>query len=146
MPNALYYISLKLILRRADGKILGLKEYQGSYAGWYDLPGGRIAESEFKVPFVDILKREIQEELGNIKCKINPTPVAVGRHLTLAKFSKMGKDVPVFYLFFEGEYRSGKPKISDEHSELAWLDLGKPEKHFKSGLLDGLRIYLKGKK
>ncbi|HLD61997.1 MAG TPA: NUDIX domain-containing protein [Patescibacteria group bacterium] len=146
MPNHdLYQISLKVILKNKAGEILLLKSNEdGSYAGFYDFPGGRISIDEFSVSFEDVVKREVEEEIGNIDYKLNSKPVAIGRYLLPAKFNHSGKDIHVLYIFFEAQYESGDIKISDEHEDHLWLNLSNQplDKFFKSGILDGIKMYL----
>ncbi len=113
-----YQVSLKVFLKNQSGEVLILKaRSDGSMAGFYDLPGGRIDEDEFIMPFAEIIAREIKEEIGGgIKIKINPRPVAVGRHLVPAHLTKSKeKDLHILGLFFEAEYLSGNIGISTEH-------------------------------
>ncbi len=141
----LYQISLKVILKNKLGEALILKaDLNGSYAGFYDLPGGRISIDEFSVPFEEVVKREVEEEIGNIDYKINPKPVAIGRYIIPAKFNRPKKDIHVLYIFFEAQYENGDIKISDEHDDHLWLNLSnqKLKKYFKSGILDGIKMYL----
>lgn len=141
----LYQISLKVILKNSQGEILGLKAADnGSYAGYYDLPGGRIDTDEFTTNFADIIAREVTEEIGNITYSLQPKPVAVGRHLLPARMTEHKKDIPVLYLFFEAQYISGEIKISDEHTAPAWLDIQTINlgDFFKSGILEGITMYL----
>ena len=141
----LYQISLKLFLKRNDGKILALKAVDdGSYAGFYDLPGGRIDMDEFGKDFSEIIAREVAEEIGNVEFQLRQKPVAAGRHLIPASMTGSGKDVHVLYLFFEAKYLSGELKISSEHAGYQWLDLAviDPSEYFTSGILEGVRMYL----
>jgi 8-oxo-dGTP diphosphatase len=140
-----YQVSLKLFLKNKKGEVLVLKAVDnGSFAGYYDLPGGRIHTDEFKTDFIDILKREVKEEIGNLNFNINNKPAAVGRHLISASVSKSGKDIHVLYIFFEAEYLEGDVVISDEHTGLKWLNLKEVrlEEYFISGILDGVKIFL----
>jgi len=139
-----YQVSLKLLLKNKMGEILALKAADnGSYAGYYDLPGGRIDTDEFSKDLSEIIKREIFEEIGDIKFHLQSKPVAVGRHLLPAVMAGMDKDVHILYLFFEAEYLDGEMKISDEHSGLKWLDLTVVElsQYFTSGMLEGVKMY-----
>jgi 8-oxo-dGTP diphosphatase len=138
-------ISLKLLLKNKSGKILALKAVsRGSYAGFYDLPGGRIDIDEFKTNFTNIIAREVAEELGGVKYKLKPKIVAAGRHIIPPYLTKTGKEIHVLYLFFEAKYLGGEIKTSFEHAGFAWLDLKKiePAQYFTSGLLEGVRMYL----
>ena len=142
-----YQVSLKLLLKNNEGDILALKGVDnGSFAGYYDLPGGRIDTDEFSTDFSEILKREVEEEIGNPDFKINPKPVAIGRHLIPGSLpmNKTGKDIHILNVFFEAEYFGSDIKISDEHADHKWLNLKEIdlEKYFTSGILAGIKMYL----
>jgi len=146
MEKDFYQVSLKAIIKNNRGEILALEaDFSGTMKGFYDLPGGRIDAGEFTVSFSEIIKREIFEEVGNIEFNLNPKPVAIGRHLIPASISKSGSDIHVLYLFFEAEYLTGQIFISNEHTGFKWVDLLKetPEKLFTSGILEGVKMYLK---
>lgn len=141
-----YHVSLKAILKNAEGKILALKAVEdGSLGGFYDLPGGRMDEDEFATPFAEILEREIREEVGDVKFSVEDAPVALGRHLIPKENIRQEKDIHVLLVFFEAEYVEGDIKISDEHIGFEWIDLrtAELEKYFTSGILEGIRMYLK---
>lgn len=142
----LYQVSLKVFIKNKKGEVLVMgADPLGSYAGFYDFPGGRIDKDEFATPFSEIIKREVHEEIGNdVAYRLNPKPVAVGRHIIPAHLSKTGKDIHVMYVFFEAEYLGGDVRVSDEHQGFEWLDLGKIqlEKYFKSGNLEGVKMYI----
>lgn len=148
MPKDFYQISLKIILKNQQGEVLILRAIDnGSYAGYYDLPGGRINADEFRTPrtpLPKIIEREVIEEIGKIKYKLNKKPVATGRHLIPKKYLSLKKDIHCFYVFFEAVYISGKIKISSEHVGYKWVDLNKIKltDYFKSGILEGLKMYL----
>jgi 8-oxo-dGTP pyrophosphatase MutT (NUDIX family) len=143
-----YQISLKLILKNDKGEILALGGHpSGSYAGYHDLPGGRIDVSEFKTPYEEILKREIQEELGeDIQVHIKPIPVAIGRHAVDQKVpdNEYKKEVHIFYIFFEAHALKGDIKKSDEHTSIKWITLSPEtlERYFISGIKEGLYMYV----
>lgn len=152
----LYQVSLKAILRNGKGETLVLKAVDnGTYAGFYDFPGGRINRDEFNVEIMEILKREVIEEAGDIKFEIYPKPVAYGRHFVpgnlnrsvINRTSTKGDKniIRVLYIFFAGEYKSGDILISKEHLEYKWIRLEDIalEKYFKSGILEGVKMYLK---
>lgn len=149
-PIDFYQISLKLILKNPDCKILALNGHsEGSYANYYDLPGGRINENEFNTSYDELLRREVLEELGDIQLKIYPKPVALGRHSIASsiKQNPYGRDIHIFYIFFEAQYEAGDIHISEEHTGFSWLEVN-PENantYFKSGLLDGIQMYLQQK-
>lgn len=144
-----YQISLKVLLKNKKGEILILKAIDGgTFSGFYDLPGGRIDTNEFRVNFDKILKREIKEELGNIKYKLKLCPVSLGRHLIPPKMSDIKKEIHVLYILFEADYINGKIKISDEHKDYIWVNLKKInlKKYFTSGILEGIKAYAKDNK
>lgn len=149
MPKRDFYqVSLKLILKNNEDEILILNGHSGgTFAGFFDLPGGRIDEEEFTVPVEKIIQREIAEEIGNIEVSVNPKPVAIGRHLIPASITREKKDVHIFYVFFEAKHVGGEIKISAEHEGSKWVDLNKddPSKLFTSGILEGINIYLSKK-
>lgn len=139
-----YQISLKLILKDKQGRVLILKaEDNSSFAGYWDLPGGRIDDNEFSIDFKEIIKREIIEEVGNIDFSIDDKPVALSRAI-LKKPDHNGNLIKILYVMFTGEYFSGDIKISQEHTEYKWFDLKseKLEDYFVSGILEGLKMYL----
>lgn len=142
--NDFYQVSLKILLKN-KGKILALKSAKyGSYANYYDLPGGRIDTDEFETNFTEIINREVAEEIGDVKFKYRQNPVATGRHLIPGSITSSGKDIHVMYLFFEAEYLSGEIKISDEHIGYEWFDLSKINltEYFVSGILEGIKMYI----
>ncbi len=118
----------------------------GSYSGCYDLPGGRIDANEFDVPYEQIMKREITEEVGDIQYKFNPKPVAIGRHLVHAHQSRLKRELHIQYIFFEAEYLGGDICVSREHTEYKWVDMSaeKLEDLFKSGILEGMKMCFLG--
>lgn len=140
-----YHISLKAILKNKNGEALILKaDSNGTLAGFYDLPGGRIDEDEFATPLPEILKREIIEEIGEADFEINETPVAVGRHCIKKEHANSEKDVHVFYVFYEVQLETGNVNISDEHEGFEWVDLKKIElkRYFTTAMLEGIKMYL----
>lgn len=142
-----YQVSLKALIANELGEILALNAVPtGSFAGYFDLPGGRVDVGEFSTPFIEVLRREIREELGDIVVDISETPVAVGRHLIAAESDKGdGESIHLLYLFFEARYQGGVIRASKEHAGFRWLDLRKHKLPdlFKSGLLEGVSMYLR---
>jgi 8-oxo-dGTP pyrophosphatase MutT (NUDIX family) len=137
-----YHIGLKAILRNREGKVLVLRTPSDSaFGGKCDLPGGRINEDEFSSPLEEILKREIQEEIGSDDVTIHPRPVALGRHRFAS--SRTGF-VRIFFIFFEVDFQGEAVTLSVEHAGYEWVDLKAIdlEQYFTSGILDGVRQYL----
>ena len=140
-----YQVSLKLILKNDNDEVLILKARpEGSLAGYYDLPGGRMDVEEFTTSFAQIIKREIAEEIGDVKISLCLKPVALGRHLIAANITSEKKDLHILYIFFEAKLLSGEVKISEEHTGFDWVDLNEhePKKLFTSGILEGITMYL----
>ncbi|MFA6252274.1 MAG: NUDIX domain-containing protein [Candidatus Paceibacterota bacterium] len=134
-----YQVSLKLFLKNNEGEILGLRAKDDSIsAGFYDLPGGRINTNEFEVGFPEILKREVKEELGDIKFKFNEKPIAISRNVNLKTGNR------IVHIFFEANYIGGEITTSDEHLGYKWINLKEVElnKYFSLGILDGVMMYV----
>lgn len=146
MPHANFNVSLKLILVNDKKQILGLKVPTTSYfAGFYDLPGGRIDVDELRYDFVKTLRREIKEEIGNLKINISEMPMTAVKYIVPGKVRPDKKDLPVMYTFFVAKYISGKIKLSWEHDGYEWLDVNKKNvhKYFFKNYLGGVESYLK---
>ncbi|MDD5433235.1 MAG: NUDIX hydrolase [Candidatus Pacebacteria bacterium] len=140
-----YQVSLKLFLKNNEGEVLCLKAARGGiYDGFYDLPGGRIHLDEFKDPLEKIIKREVQEEVGNIEFELNLKPVALGRNENPKKEGPLGGFVHILNIFFKANFKCGEIKISDEHRNFKWIKLEKDnlEKYFKFAILEGAKMYL----
>jgi|SRR3989338_6128600 len=140
MAGEFYQVSLKAIIRRADGKILCLNgKIATSFESYYDLPGGRIDRDEFKNPFVEILQRELKEEIGNVPVSISSTPCALGRHWSLDGY-------PVLYVFFPAECLEpfDDVSVSHEHEGFSWLSITEEnvKDYFVSGILEGVKQYI----
>lgn len=143
--KGLYQVSLKVIMKNTKGEVLGLREVdKGSMKGYFDLPGGRIDADEFYIPFDEIIKREIREEVGDVYYTLNNSPVALGRHLIPSHLTSSGKNINVIYIFFEAKYLKGEIEINDEHLGFEWIEISKIklEDYFDSGILEGMRMYL----
>lgn len=145
--NHFFHVSLKLILKNKDGKILLLKmPDDSSMSEYYDVPGGRITKDEFNISFEETIKREITEELGtDIKYRLNMKPVSYGVHTVFSK--SIGKEIQMLMLFFEAEYLDGAILLSDEHMEYVWENVNDAnvKQLFIRGLLEGVSNYLKFK-
>lgn len=143
--NQWFQVSLKLLLQNETGETLILKNPDNSsLAGYYDLPGGRIAAVENELPFTEIIEREVAEELGtDLQFELKSTkPIAIGRHHYPSK--TLRQEVYLFWVLFEAQYRAGEIKISDEHQSYQWAKLtaANLEQYFKHGPLDLLSNYL----
>ncbi len=111
--------------------------------GYYDFPGGRINKTELTIPLPKLIKRELNEELGNtVRYKLNEQPVAIGRHWYNSKLLRKKQDV--LWVFFEANYTRGKIKISTEHTIYRWVKITKKNAsvYFTRGALRGIKNYL----
>lgn len=111
-----------------DGKLLVLR----THTNQYDFPGGRMDRSELSVPHVDILHREIQEELGtDITYRVGDVAFVSRRHYTMH-----GQDNHVILLYYRLELEGGKVVLSDEHTAHEWMHpkdiLAHPDKFISS--------------
>lgn len=113
-PEQLFEIGIKCIMRNKNGLYLCLRASEG----YYDLPGGRIAEGE---EYTDTIKNEILEEIG-----IPPESYIVGtaRHiLWMKKFVTSHPQKPRLTLIAcPCEFIVENPTIqlSHEHTEYSW--------------------------
>jgi len=139
---AKYNISLKVFLKNDLWEVLILKTPNDSSYHWkYDFPGWRIDENEFKTPYLDILKREIIEEIWDIEVIIENNIVALSRHHAPKEHKD---DEYIFYNFWEWSILSKEIKISDEHTDIKWVKLEDIdlEKYFESWMLEAVKMYL----
>lgn len=129
-----YHVALKSFIRNGDD-ILILHE---SHSDKHDLPGGRIGVGEFEMPLEEILRREIDEELGqNFKYK-NNGPVAFFRHRRPENTIEGKPEVRVFMIGFELEYLGGDIILSHEHDSWQWVPLAEAIKMLPGGQQNGI--------
>ncbi len=119
MPReiAQYHVGLKVILRRGEDYLF-LHFNNPSGGSYYDWPGGRIDVGEEDVDLINILDREIREELGpDVQYKLG-NPAFVSRRFF------PNDNLKIFLVIFEAELLDGEIKLSNEHLHFEWL---KPE-------------------
>jgi len=107
-----FEVSLKAFIVR-DGRALFVREAD---SGYWELPGGRIDVGEEWLPHASILAREMREELGD------GLSLEFGRDVVTWTRQRPTDGVFLFLLARLGHVVAGEPELSDEHSELAWLD------------------------
>ena len=107
-----YYLAVKGIIRRDDGKILVLKRSSKDdhKPGVWETVGGGMDREETPQ---EALTREIQEETG--------LAVKVGRPFNVFSFKKDTGEFKVGITFL-CDYAGGEVVLSDEHSEYRWID------------------------
>lgn len=140
-----YQISLKCFLKNKNWEYLILKTPEDSSFYWmYDFVWGRIDEDEFDVDYINILKREIFEEIWLTDVDIENKVVAISRHKALKKFTKSWRDDTIQYIFFSWVINSWNIKISNEHQKYKWVKLNEIilENYFCSWYLDATKMYL----
>ena len=108
-----FQVSVKAIIKEGQ-KILLLETPYGSY----DFPGGRIDETEKDLELHEVLKRELQEELGNnIKFTVGDIAFASKR-----RYTKNNKENRLIAIFYEVDHISGDIELSEEHTKYSWVN------------------------
>lgn len=107
-----YFLAVKGIIRRKDGKILVLKRSNKDdhKPGVWETVGGGMDKEESPQ---EALVREISEETGLV--------VGIDSPFNVFTFKKDTGEFKVGITFL-CEYVSGEVKLSDEHSEYRWID------------------------
>ncbi len=138
--NQLYYVAVKIFLSHGS-KLLILKD---EYGDW-DLPGGRLRESEFNTPLEEVVAREIKEEVGSKVIYKLGEPRVFMRHQRQEQTLKGKPQVKIFAIGYEAEYINGNIELSSEHTGFLWVEIKtfKPERYFNGGWLKGVQDYLK---
>jgi 8-oxo-dGTP pyrophosphatase MutT (NUDIX family) len=107
-----FEVSLKAFIVR-NGRALFVRE---SDTGYWELPGGRIDVGEEFEPHALILARELSEELGPALA------IEVGESAVTWTRRRPSDGIYQFIVARLCRLSAGEPMISDEHSELLWLD------------------------
>ena len=117
MAHALLNVNIKIILQNDRKDILALgAQDNGRMKGFNDLPGGRMDDNEIGIELLDIAKRELQEELGDITYTIDSRPFT-------AFTWKWDDGYQVAFIYYLAAYESGEITISDEHTNYKWVQL-----------------------
>lgn len=111
-------IATKAIIANEKNEILLVREArydEGTNAGKYMLPGGRIEIGE---PYLDGLKREVREETG--LDVVVGAPVFVGEWFPVIK----GVPIQIVAIFFACRALSTQVVLSAEHDAYVWVNPG----------------------
>lgn len=129
-----FQITLKVMLIKGN-QFLILRD---AIAQTGDLPGGRLAQTEFYQSWVDALRRELHEELGpDVQYTLHEEPLFHFPHRILsAQTDALG-------IVYRATYRGGNLQISDEHDDFAWvsLDTYDPTGFFSASMAAAIRRF-----
>ena len=106
-----FAVSLKAFIIKG-GKPLVLKERKKE--NFWELPGGRVGESEIDFPPTDVLIREVKEELRD------DIEIEIGQ--PVAAWIRIIAGGEVFLVGYLCHYKKGEIKLSGEHEDYAWVD------------------------
>ncbi len=130
MEPKLFIATKALIVH--NGKVLLLRE-SGSYvdgtnAGRYDLPGGRLKPGE---RFDEALRREVHEETG--------LDVTIGRPVAVNEWRPevRGEQWQIVGVFFECQAASDTVALSEDHDAFVWID---PSQYESQPMIENLRV------
>jgi ADP-ribose pyrophosphatase YjhB (NUDIX family) len=136
-----YFVAVKVFLRNDEGKILLTKDRFGDW----DIPGGRLRESDFEVPLEQVVARKIGEELGTSIDYVLEKPVVFMRH---ERDEILGDGTRakrrIFAVGYSAEYKGGEIKLGKNHEKSEWISIkdGKPEDYLTGGWLKGMKEYI----
>lgn len=139
MAHKLYQVGVKALVTDKDGRVLLLKAAKGFHDAHWDLPGGRIEDTQTPD---EALRREIEEETG-----ITEVAEIVFHSGCISNFEMHFDDLGTVGLVLMA-YEVAVPetstiRLSDEHTDYEWVERTElPErlkdkypKEFTSGLL-----------
>jgi 8-oxo-dGTP pyrophosphatase MutT (NUDIX family) len=139
--HALHQLSSKLVLIDDQDRLLCLQGPVGRLRPeLYDLPGGRVHVDETDVALIDVLQREIGEELGEqMRYTVDPGIVGIGRSFLLNL-----PDTLCVFALFAGRYDGGEIALSHEHSGVVWIPCAelRPAEMFLGGIADAVQMWL----
>ncbi len=141
LEKDLYFVAVKVFLEQ-KGTLFIFKDRFGAW----DLPGGRLRETDFQTPLGKVVARKIKEELGlAVRYKLGE-PVVFMRHERMEHLTSGKKEKRrIFAVGYQAKYLSGKINLGKNHVASEWVALKNfhPEKHFTGGWLLGVQQYLK---
>lgn len=109
-----FHVGIKAVIVDDRGRLLMLRE-RDAPCHW-ELPGGRIDVGEEHLSYVDVLRRELREELGlAFRCRIGAPLLSWVR-------PPRAPEVPhTFLLGISCDEASGPVQLSAEHCEHRWV-------------------------
>lgn len=131
MESPRLFVATKAFINH-NGKILIIKEstkYQdGTNAGKFDVPGGRIQPGQ---NYADSLKREIREEIG--------IEITIDRPFFVNEWHPKVKDEQwqIIGIFFECIPIDTNITLSEDHEEYLWID---PKDYKNYNLIENLQM------
>ncbi len=138
----IYFVAVKVFLEDGKGNLFIFKDAFGDF----DLPGGRLREEDFAVPFEKIVERKMKEELGGkVRYTLGaPTVFMRQERDEMLSDGKRGKR-RIFAIGYTARYESGDIVLGKNHTESKWVSLStlKPEDYFTGGWLTGVKEYLR---
>lgn len=134
----LYFVAVKLFLLTGSTLLITHDIY-----GDWDLPGGRIRKDEFNKPLEAVIKRKVQEELGD-SVRYDLGQPSVFFRVERQEHNLKGQTVRIFGIGYDAQYLGGDISLGDHHDQMEWVDLlsFQPEAYFTGGWLTGVQEFL----
>lgn len=141
MDKDVYFVAVKMFLEDGKGSLFIFRDKFGDW----DLPGGRLRETDFKTPLEAVAERKLREELGEHAQYRLGKPVVFMRHERDEMIAGGKKEKRrIFAVGFKAAYLGGEITLGNNHTESKWIRLAefRPEEYFTGGWLDGVRAYM----
>lgn len=136
----LYFVAVKLFLEDDQNRLLITKDRFGDW----DLPGGRLRETDFSTPLDKVAERKVQEELGpNVRYELG-APVVFMRHERdeILPSGEKGKR-RIFAVGYKAKYLGGEIVLGKNHETYEWVTKDfDPKEYLKGGWLQGMEEYI----
>ncbi len=136
-----YFVAVKVFIQNNKGDLLITKDI---FNDKWDIPGGRLREIDFDTDLKDVVKRKMQEELGDsFKYELGEV-VLFMRHERDELLPYGEKDKRrIFAIGYKGNYIGGDIKLGKHHEKYEWVDLKTfvPEDYFEGGWLKGVKEF-----
>lgn len=127
----------------AQGNLLITKDIFND--GW-DIPGGRLRETDFETPLPEIIKRKMSEELGEaVRYEVGEPAVFMRHEREELLPSGQKEKRRIFAVGYSAKYLEGHIKLGRNHEKYEWVPLKtfKPEDYFTGGWLQGVKEFQK---